>query len=623
MKLQTLSLITATLLLTNTAFAEETTLAPIDVTSTNKTEQSINNTTSDITVISSEEIEERGYQTVAQALETQPWIIISRSGGVGQLTSIYMRGMNSGQTLILVDGMRMNDPSTPNGAGYLETLTTSNIKQIEILQGGSSSIWGSNASAGVINIITKQPKEGVHGSLALSYGSYNTKEADADISYADEKLSAQILASYLETDGFSSLSPRDTEADSYKNNSYNVKLGYIFNENNKISLMYNDIRTDMQYDGYDGFGQPMPNDPDTYGNTRQKNYGLHYTFGLDNYKAFLRINRNNITRNYISNVPFNESEALNEATSDEYSLINQYTYGTNNKAVLGFEYKDIDGLSKYDSAFYNDLRDTSYKNKAVYISNLYYVNETTLLETNLRYDDFDTFENATIFKIGIKHNHTFIDGFTTAANYYTSYDAPSTYQLVYATPILKPMSTKGFDISASYKELIYVSYFNNKVEDAIEDIGGWGNPSYVNVDGTEKFEGLEITSAYAVEAVNLHLSANYTHLFKYEKDDGTTLIRRPKDILNANVDYYTEDDMHFGVQTQYIGDRVDSDFSTFPATEVQTGNYTLWNLYFDTELAKDLKLNITARNIFDKEHEEVYGYATEGRSLYAKVKYSF
>jgi len=542
----------------------------------------------------------------------------------GVITGVVLTGFaalvmfnNSVPMSILYSDLDQNDASEVVG-----WLKKEGVKY-EIVQGGSSSIWGSNASAGVINIITKQPQKGVHGSLALSYGSYNTKGADADISYADEKLSAQILASYLETDGFSSFVPRDAEADGYKNNSYNVKLGYIFNENNKISLQYNDIKTDMKYDGYDSFYQPLPDDPDTYGDTRQKNYGLNYTFSMDNYKAFLRINRNDITRNYISNVPFNESTSLNEATSDEYSLINQYTYGSKNKAVLGLEYKDIDGLSKYDSAFYKDLRETGYKNKAVYISNLYYINDTTLLETNLRYDDFDAFDNATTYKIGLKHDHTFIEGFTTAVNYYTAYDAPSTYQLVYAIPSLKPMSTKGFDVSASYKDLISISYFNNRVEDAIEDVGGWGNPSYVNVDGTEKFEGLELAGMYVFDDLNLHLSANYTHLFKYEKDDGTDLIRRPKDILNANIDYYTENDMHFGTQAQYIGDRTDDDFSTFPATKVQTGNYTLWNLYFDTELAKDLKLNVTARNIFDKEYEEVYGYATEGRSIYAKVKYSF
>jgi len=621
MKIQTLSLITATLLLSQNAFAEETTLEPIDIISTNKTEQSINDTTSDITVVTSDEIEERGYQTVAQAIEQQPGIIISRSGGMGQPTSVFTRGMESGQTLVLLDGMRLNDPSTPNGAAHLETLTTADIEQIEIIKGGQSSIWGSNASAGVINIITKTPKNGTHGSATIGYGSYNTKEISADIAYKDEKFMAQAMGAYLKTDGFSALSPRDAEADGFENKNYNLKLGYNFNENNKVRLSYNRIQTDTEYDGSDSFFIPDPNDTKSYVTSDQKNYALVYDFSYENYSASLQASRGEYTRedHYNGFAP-----TLYNARTTEYSLINAYTY-TQGKAVLGLEYKEIeDELSLSPLA--------SYKNKAIYISNLYHVNDRTLLETNLRYDDYDSFDNKTTYKIGLKHEHEFLEGFTTSANYYTSYDAPTIYQIadslyIENNPNLKPSYTTGFDITASYKKLLSITYFNNKVEDYIDYLY---NPStfkgsYYNVDGKSKFEGLELTGSYTFAPYNLILSGNYTHLIKAQKYDGTDFIRRPKDIFNANLDYYTENNMHFGINSQYIGDREDSSFDpvTFMPTTVSTGNYTLWNLYFNMDIVKDLKLNITARNILDKEYEEVYGYATEGRSIYAKVKYSF
>ena len=628
MTFKSLSLITATLLLTTHTHADET-LEPITIVSATKTTQSIENTTSNVTVITADDIEEKGYQTVAQALEQQTGMIISRSGGIGQLTSIFTRGMNSGQTLVLLDGMRLNDPSTPNGAAQLETLTTANIQQIEIVKGGSSSIWGSNASAGVINIITKTPKNDLHGSVSLGYGSYNTREINTDISYKDEKLSAHVLGSYLKTDGFSSLRPRDAEKDGYENKSYNLKLGYTFNEKNKLSMTYNDIETDVQYDGYDSFGIANPNDNNTNGDTRQKNYGLNHTFISGNYSAILNASKSDIERTYITSNSISSYTSLNQATSKEYSLINQYRYDKN-KVVLGLEYKDIDGLFDSEYVYMGfpspDVRDANYKNKAVFLSSTYYFNENTLLETNLRYDSFNNFDDKTTYKIGLKNHHTFLEGFTTSANYYTAYDAPTIYQLAEQSPtvsVLKPMSTEGFDISVAYKKLLTITYFNNKVEDAIDDIGGWGNPAYVNVEGTEKFEGIELEGAYTLSTLNINISANYTHLFKYEKDNGTKLTRRPKDTLNATIDYYTENDMHFGINTQYIGDRLDTDYSTFPASEVSTGNYTLWNLYFDTKLTKDFKLNLTARNIFDKEYQSVYGYATEGQSLYAKIKYSF
>ena len=283
--------------------------------------------------------------------------------------------------------------------------------------------------------------------------------------------------------------------------------------------------------------------------------------------------------------------------------------------ILGLEYKDIDGFSQLNTYAENKA---SYINKAIFVSNIYDINENTLLETNLRYDNYDEFDDKTTYKIGFKHNHDFYEGFTTSANYYTSYDSPSSYQLANQSPtvdILKPAYTKGYDISASYKDLISISYFNTEVEDGIVYIDGTWPAEYKNTNGIEKFSGLEITSSYVFDPYNITFSANYTHLFDYEAEDGTDHIRRAKDTLNASLEYYTTNNTHFGINAQYIGDREEFGQST--------GNYTVWNANFSTEIINDVDLSLNARNIFDKDYQSSYGYATEGRSLYAKIKYSF
>lgn len=613
-----LSLIT-TLLLSPQVFAEET-LAEITIVSANKTLQSIQETTANVTVITSEDIEEKGYQTVSQAISTQVGIQVANTGGLGQAASFFVRGMDSGKVLVLIDGMRLNDPSTTNGTALLDSLTTANIAQIEIIKGGSSSIWGSNASAGVINIITKEPRDGVHGSLALSYGSYNTKGIDADLTYKDEKITAQVLVSYLKTDGFSALAPREAEEDAYENKNGNIKLGYALNENNHIMLSYNKIKTKTEYD--DTFSLAQADDDYSHATSDQTNYALDYDFKLNNYTVLFHASKGEYERDYFTTGFFGDGTNTYKAILKEYSLINKYDYMLG-KVIVGLEYKDIDGFNQY-----NDFpaSEAAYTNKAVYISNLYAINENTLLETNLRYDNYDEFNNETTYKIGLKHDHTFLEGFKTSANYYTSYDAPSSYQL--ANPsfgsLLKPSYTKGFDVSAGYKELLNVTYFNNKVENSIDYItdpvtfiGG-----YQNIDGESKFSGLEISSTYS-PLENLLLSANYTHLIDFKKEDGSDLPRRAKDTLNASVSYYTNKHMYFGVDAQYIGDRLDTDGGFPVASDVSTGNYTLWNLNFATKITKDLDLNIHAKNIFNKEYQSVYNYATEGRSIYAKLKYSF
>ncbi|MDQ7046582.1 MAG: TonB-dependent receptor plug domain-containing protein [Sulfurovum sp.] len=331
-----LSLITATLLLSTHTYAEET-LEEITIISANKTQQSIQETTSNVTVITSEEIKEKGYQNVAQAIAAQAGIQVATSGGLGQPTSFFVRGMSSGSVLVLIDGMRLNDPSTTNGTALLDTLTTYNIEQIEILKGGASSIWGSNASAGVINIITKEAKEGVHGSLGLSYGSYNTKGVDAALSYKDEKFSAQILASYLNSDSFSALAPRDSESDAYENKNANLKLGYAFDENNKVRLSYNKYKTSTDYD--DPFSTNQADDDYSRATSDQTNTALDYDFTLDNYTALLHASKGEYEREYFTTGFFGDGKNVYKATLQEYAFINKYDYALG-KVVLGLEYKE-------------------------------------------------------------------------------------------------------------------------------------------------------------------------------------------------------------------------------------------------------------------------------------------
>ena len=610
-----LSLITA-ILLSSQTYAE-TTLEDITVVSTNKSPTSIANTTANLTVITASDIQEHGYQTVAQAITSVAGISVTHSGGLGQQTSFYVRGSDSGKVIVLLDGMRLNDPSTTNGTALLDNLTTAKIAQIEVIKGATGSIWGSNASAGVINIITKEAQNGVHGSLGLTYGSYDTTGADLTLSYKGEKLTAQLLASYLDSESFSALAPRDAEADGYNNKNINLKLGYAFDEHQRVNLSYNQIKTKTEYDN--AFSLALANDDYSHATSDQKNVALDYFYTLDNYSATLHASEGNFERDYYTTGAFGEGHNVYESTLKEYAFINAYAYSTG-KAILGFEYKDIDGFNQY-----NDFAasQSNYTNKAVYLSNTYNINNSTLLETNLRYDHYSEFDNKASYKIGLKHHHDFMKGLTTAANYYTSYDAPSAYQLANVSfgTFLTPSYTKGYDISIAYDALLTVTYFNNTVEDDID----YSNSTfgYYNVDGTSSFSGLEVESSYTFSGLNLIASANYTHLFEYEKEDGSDLLRRPKDTLNASLNYYTSNVMHFGIDALYIGERYDTDGAYPVANNVPTGNYTVWNLNFSTSLMENVDLSINAKNIFDKAYQSSYGYATAGRSAYAKVTYSF
>ena len=585
----------------------------LTITTSNQSSEAIQNTTADISVLTAADLAESGDQTVVKAISRVAGISTTNNGGFGQPGSLFMRGQSAGNVLILLDGMRLNDPSTTDGRAMIENLMVENISQIEIVKGGSSSTWGGNASAGVINIVTKSVKQkGFHGNAQINGGTYNTKGANASLSYGGEKLTAQIFASYLDSDSFSALAPRDAENDAYTNKSLNFKVGYEFNANNALDFAYYLVDAKGNYD--DSFSELLANDAYSHYASRQENYNLKYHFSYEAFDSVTRANQGTFDRDYFTN-SYGEAQNQYRSTIKEATSINTYTYDKG-KIILGLEAKNIDGMNNYISDFPSEPSESIYKNRAAFLSSLYRFDADTLLETNLRYDYFDIFSNETTYKIGLKHDHQFLKGFTTRANYYTAYNSPSAYQLANAAlgELLEPSYSKGFDISANYKELFAISYFNTAVDNPIDyDMDRFG---YYNVGGKEKFSGVELSSRYKLPDLGLVLGANLTHLITYESYDSTTLSNRAKDTLNISADYYTVNNMHFGILGQYIGDRVD-------VSTKETGNYSVWNLNFDTKITKDFKLFINAVNIFDKEYESVYGYAAAGRSVYARVIYKF
>ncbi len=615
MTIKSLSLITATLLLTTNTHADET-LEPITIVSSNKTTQSIKNTTSNVAVITAEEIEENGYQTVAEAISHVPGISITNNGGFGKVTSIFLRGMKTEKILVLLDGVTLNNPSSTDGQAFFEHISLDNIEQIEIIKGGVSSIWGADASAGVINIITKKAKDGIHGNASISYGSYNTKKITSSLSYKKDNLDAIVSASKLKSDGFSATQPRDDESDGYENSSANLKLGYNFNNNHRLTFNYNYIDANTEYDG--GSSPLKSNDPIANINTEQKDFSFNHLFTLENYKSILKFTQSRSDRLDRNNALFfgtlYENSIKYNAKQKEISWINNYKYNAVN-IIVGLESKKTEGKYQFNS--YTPTTNT-FKDKAIFLSLNKELNSfsggKTLLEGSIRKDFFDKFDHQISFKLGLKHFHANVDGLTTSVNYYKATDAPNSYQVANALDgrILTPDTTKGYDVSINYKD-IGITYFSNVITNKLAyDFTSYG---YINNTGEEKANGIEISASHSFSATDILISSNYTHLFKYEDESAKNLNKRAKDTFNISLDKYTDKNTHYGISAQYIGDREEFGEST--------GNYTLWNLNFSTKITDNLDASIYAQNIFDKDYESTYGYASAGRSVYAKIKYSF
>ncbi|MFY9099947.1 TonB-dependent receptor [Aliarcobacter cryaerophilus] len=610
MKKINVSLVASFLLATNLYSQQTSSLDEITISSATKSEEKLKNVTANVDVITAEDIESRKFKTVIEALNSLSGVSITSNGGIGQTSSVFLRGMNSNRTLVLIDGIRYNDITTPTGTPNFEHLMINDIERIEVIKGAQSSIWGADASAGVINIITKNAKDGTFGNASFEYGRYNSKTAKANISHKNENFDAKLGVTRVDTNGFSAMSPKSSEAkkyekDGYENTTANIKLGYNFNENNRVSTSYEVIDTKVDFDS------TTPNDKISKANTLTHLANITYE------------NRNDIalTKVYGNYTDIKRDSKSSSGTSNfrgkvkEYGLNTSIDYLNSSNVTIGADYKDFE-----DKEMNKD-----YDNKGIFISNTNkFFNDKTIFTQALRYDKYSDFENKTTGKIGIKQY--IIDDLNISANYGTGYNVPTIYQLFAPAQDwgygpsrvgninLEPEKTKSYDLGIEYKGFS-ITYFNTKIDNMID----WKN-GYENIEGTSKIKGTEI--AYKNEVIeDIFLNLSYTNLSAKDKDRNK-LVNRPTNKFNFGVDYYGLKDFKFNINGEYIGTRY-SPNSNYGDPDVKTGNYTIWNAVVDYDISKNFSTYLKLDNIFNKDYQIVDGYATSQRAAYVGLKASF
>jgi vitamin B12 transporter len=604
-KIIKLSIATALILATN-SYAKDN-LAMITVSSATKSEQSIKDVTSNVEVVSEVELEEKHYLNVTQALNHIAGIDISSTGGLGQSSFVRINGMHYTTTLVLIDGIRYNDIT--NGSAFLENILISDIKQIEIIKGAQSGIWGADASGGVVNIITKDTKKGLHGSINTEYGSFNTKKYGATVSYKKNKYYIKLSGQKVTSDGFSAQVPNGDDIDHYEDDSYenttiSFKTGVNINDNNQIDIIHTNIDSEVQYDdGAWGTSTQTQANSEIYKSTSNSKFtriNFHNTNELattnlyTNKSSFKRQDPEGFTKEFIGEVK-------------EIGLNTNIKYNKKDFLLLGLDKKDFSQEKGYE---------LNYKNNGIFLtnSNTFHIldEDNTIFTQSLRYDTYTSFKNKTTGKIGIKHFH---NDFTFSTNYGTGYKAPSLYELSHDNGNdLNPEYTKSFDISTKYKDF-EVKYFKNKIDDLLSYV----TDHYENTEGTSTIKGYELN--YKKDILDdLLLSLNYTKINAKDKN-GKTLGRVPKELVKVSLDYYGFKHTHINLNAQYIGNRWDRNGE--PTNGTKTGKYTVANAVFNYDITKDMKIYTKINNITNKYYQTVDGYATSPKAYYVGMNAKF
>jgi len=615
-----LPLLSIALLSSLNAAENQYTLQSISVTASQGTTLDKKDVTDSVTVITKEAIDESRVATLGEALSQLGNITLSQSGGLGQQTSIFVRGMDTRSMLVLIDGVRYNNPTTPGAISEISEIMLYNVQSIEIIKGAQSGVWGSDASGGVINIVTTKAETGTHAMLNLEYGSFDTKKSSLQASYATQTYDILLSALYLGSDGFSAYEPAKSsleygkrydalglEKDAYRNNSLNIKFGYNISDIDRLEANVQLIDSKVDFDAYgaDGLVQNTKLQNNFY-NLNYKHKGSLHTISANyNLSTFSRASQfsTSFTGEYKGSVnEIRVDDKINYAENSFLRVGASYQLFTYNEQTTAKEDKDYNGLAAFVTNY----------NKFAFLDDL-----NTIVTESLRYDKYSDFEDALTGKIGLKQ-FVYKDYYL-STNLGTGFNAPTIGQVygeygAVANPNLKPETSMTLDFTLG-NDIAWITAFYNEIDDLIaySDPDGWMGPLpgiNNNIGGKSKFQGFEL--GYEDYLFNtLGLGANYTYLETKDAND-KELARRPKSQLDVKVTYYISDSFDLGANAQYIGTRYDE----ANKQGAQTGEYTVANLVSNVKVNNYISVYGKINNITDEYYQMVDGYATAGRSLY-------
>lgn len=615
----------------------KTIFSEIVVTAT-KTETPYYALGSSVTIITSEEISKKQIKTVIELLRLVPGLSVVQQGGPGKLANVFLRGANPNHTLVIVDGVEMNDASSPNNAFDFSSLNSNDVDRIEIVRGPQSTLYGSDAIAGVINIITKRGNDKPQYSFFGEGGSNGYFRGNLSASGSYRNFYYAINATRNGSNGVSASSSKygNKEKDGYKNNFFSSRLGWNFSQDAKLDLIYKFTKAEASLDQNEKLGD----DPNFTYNIEQQLFkgGLNLSFLEGNWRQQFSasiIKHFSRTLDLVDQFrPATSSDGYNKAQRTKFDWQNNLHFIKNNLITFGIETETEKANTSYSSTsqwgpFNSVFPEQSLRTTGIYLQDQLNVANSFFASVGLRYDKNQKFGGVTTFRIAPAYFFN-TSGTKLKMSYGTGFKAPSLFYLfdpAFGNPDLKPEKSFGWDAGIEQyfekeKFSFGITYFSLKLENMF---GFDSNYRTVNIAKASS-RGVEVTAS-AVNLKNISINTNYTFSetrdeYELSADFGKALLRRPKHQASLTINYNLNGTTNFNFQLRYAGKREDKDFSAFPAQRVALPDYTIVNFSASHRFLDYLELTARIENLFDKQYEEVLYYGTLGRSFYIGVNFN-
>jgi vitamin B12 transporter len=596
---------------------------------------------SSVTVISFDDLSRLRRNFLLEALQEVPGLSLLQNGGPGGAASVFLRGANSEHTLVLMDGVALNDPINPSRSADLAHLGIVNVERLEVLRGPQSPLYGSDAIGGVINIITRKGQGKPRWTLTGAGGSYGTLTGQAAVSGSSRALDYSFGISRYETRGISSAGSAyagNTEKDGYANLTLSGRIGLRLRDNLEISLIGRAVRAKTDIDN---FGGPSGDDPNNSQDYRSEFFRTEFRSLLlkNRWEQKLGVAVIHSRRDH-RNLP-DEFHPLESETGYFQSRLFKMDWQNNffvhpaNTLTFGAEFESETGESEYlsdgpwgpyESLFPRQAAETV----GFYAQDYLRLADRAFATLGVRFDHHSQAGDAVTYRLApayivpasrTKFRASLGTGFKSPSLYQLF--APGTYFGPIGNPKLKPEQVTGWEAGVEQPILgdrlrFSAAYFYNSFRNLIDfDV----SRGYINI-GRAETNGVELEFE-ARPREGLSFVGSYTRLRAKDLTDGADLLRRPKDRWVALVSYAFLAKWTASFSFEHTGERRDFDYSTWLTRPVTLPAYTLLNAVISYEVRPGLEAFSRLDNILNEKYEMIYGYGTQGFSFQGGVKLSF
>ncbi|RTZ39755.1 TonB-dependent receptor [Candidimonas sp. SYP-B2681] len=576
----------------------------------------------DVTVIDKKELQKAGQDSIAETLARQPGVQFYNNGGPQTTTGVFLRGTSPAQTLVLVDGIRIN--SITSGATSWGAIDPAVIERIEIVRGAASSLYGSDAIGGVINIITK--KSGEDRAPAawanIGIGTYSTFKSSVGLSGAQDGWDYALSTSMAESNGFNASSPVsgsfNRDADGYSQHALSGSLGYRWKPGHHIGL--------TAFNGYIDGDFDSGSDPRVaHAITRQQAYTLTSTDDITDYwQSVLRFGlskESNESRSYGGSFSFGSLQR-------SYSWQNNLKFSDNQNVSVILE--RLEERPASFSSYTTNRRDTNSAG-LIYRGDF----DAHHVQASIRNDNISNYGNQVTGGLG--YDFDLNDQWTVGVAGNTGFRAPTFADLYYpfeqyyydgwpsgsfqGNPNLKPEKSRNIEARLRYEDdttRLGLVVYQNKIRDLINGyVCDFNFDCTANNTDRATIRGVTLTAQKDFGKTTVRASADFMDPRNDQprEGEGSVLVRRAKQVYLLGVDHRI-DALTVGAEYQFIGKRYDD-----VANTRVMGGYSLLNLTAAYDFSKNVGVQVRWNNLLNKDYTNVYGYNMPGSNVFVNLSF--